>query len=173
MQKCMRREPRNCSCRTSHRRYASSECRPSELSDWMQCCRLYLVLLALSERVRGNCHPPEARTFFTPSICSRNTAGIPFKGLVSQALVGGAKRGAVSSHAWLAFKRFQIGDQVADVILVQHEFGHSRMAGPDTLGERLLQILDGIPLMKGSKRGAFGNGLSPDRPIAWQRAQLA
>jgi hypothetical protein len=55
----------------------------------------------------------------------------------------------------LALERFQIGDQVAYLILVQRKFGHSRMAGPDTLGERLLQILDGIPLMKGSERRRF------------------
>ena len=46
----------------------------------------------------------------------------------------------------LALERLQIGDQVANLILVQRKFGQSRMAGPDALGKRLFQILDGIPL---------------------------
>lgn len=95
-------------------------------------------------------------TFLLQAIPLRNAAGPCVERPSSQAPMGRANEAEQTPDTpGLAFKRFQIGDQVADLVLVQRKFGHSRMAGPDTLGKRLLQILDGIPLMKGSERRRF------------------
>ena len=84
-----------------------------------------------------------------------NTSG-RVKDRVSQGLAGGKRRRRRNLYRpGLAFERFQIGDQVADLILVKREFGHSGMPSPDTLGKRLLEILDGISLMKGSEGRCF------------------
>ncbi len=52
----------------------------------------------------------------------------------------------------LLFQRFQVGDYVSDLPGIEPELGHRRMPGDDSLGERLLEILDRIMQMQRAKR---------------------
>src|SRR5262245_44303925 len=50
-----------------------------------------------------------------------------------------------------SLQRFQERDQVGDLVRVEAEFRHVRMAGDNSLGQRFLQRLDRIALMQDTK----------------------
>ena len=58
----------------------------------------------------------------------------------------GDQRGILSP-----LKRFQVREDVAHLTWIEAKFRHGRMTGHDALGERFLQIFDGIPLVQRAK----------------------
>ena len=70
-------------------------------------------------------------------------------------------------------QRFQIGDDVANLIGIEAEFGHGRVTRDDALRERLLEILHRIAGMQRAERRPIGNGLGLTLSMPWQREQFA
>lgn len=52
----------------------------------------------------------------------------------------------------MLFQRFQIREQVVDLVRTELEFRHGRVTGHDAFGKRLTKGLDGIALMERSER---------------------
>ena len=63
-----------------------------------------------------------------------------------------------------ALKGFQIGDNVADLTGVETKFGHGRMAGDDSLGQRILEIFDRIALVERAEWRRDRQGTLADLP---------
>src|SRR5438067_54595 len=62
----------------------------------------------------------------------------------------------------LAFERFEVGDDVADLTGVEAKFRHGRVTGHDAFGQRFLQIVDRIALVQRAERRRDREGTVTD-----------